>query len=183
MREIVSLWFGLCMLVASYLADRRTREDFAFWGYLFGMFAFWGGLTSLDSDSELGKFLYCCINLFLMGVSVVLQRRVFIVFGSIGVFGYLGHLAGDVFEDTLTFTFALSALGLIVIFAGLQYHRHRKTIEEKSGPLASSFHQAFPSDEQGLDLSGPGRGRGENSRLDCVAFRARGFATSFVLRR
>ena len=44
-REIVSLWFGLCLLVASYLADRRTREDFAFWGYLFGMFAFWGGLT------------------------------------------------------------------------------------------------------------------------------------------
>jgi hypothetical protein len=36
----VSLLFGLLMLVATYVIDRRTREDFAFWGYLFGLAAF-----------------------------------------------------------------------------------------------------------------------------------------------
>ncbi|HEX2499993.1 MAG TPA: hypothetical protein VHO73_00950 [Methylomirabilota bacterium] len=39
----VSLLFGLVMLVVTYLVDRRTEEDFAFWGYLFGLAAFWGG--------------------------------------------------------------------------------------------------------------------------------------------
>ncbi|WP_207260785.1 DUF2157 domain-containing protein [Desulfovibrio sp. Huiquan2017] len=131
-RKIVSLWFGLAMLVTGYLVDRRTRQDFAFWLYLFGMLAFWGGLTSLDSDSELGKFAYCGVNLLLMGVSVVLQRRVFIVFGALGVSIYLGHLAADVFDDTLSFSFALSGLGLLVILAGLQYHKHREAIEEKT---------------------------------------------------
>lgn len=130
-RKLVSVWFGLVMLVGSFLVDRRTEQDFAFWGYLFGLLAFWGGLTSMDSDTELGKLVYCCINVILMGVSVLLQRRVFIVFGGIGVSIYLGHLAYDVFESELLFAFALSGVGLAVIALGLQYHRHKDTIERK----------------------------------------------------
>nr|WP_321513043.1 DUF2157 domain-containing protein [uncultured Pseudodesulfovibrio sp.] len=130
-RKLVSVWFGLVMLVGSFLVDRRTEQDFAFWGYLFGMFAFWGGLTSMDSDTELGKFMYCCINLLLIGVSVLVQRRVFIVFGGIGVSIYIGHLAYDVFESELLFAFALSCVGLAVIALGLQYHRHKESIESK----------------------------------------------------
>lgn len=130
-RQLTSLWFGLCMLVVSFVVDRRTKEDFAFWGYLFGTIAFWGGLTGLDSDTELGKFLYCCINLVMMAVSVLIRRRVFIIFGSLGVFGYLAHLADEVFSDALMFTFGLSAIGLAVIALGIQYHKHKDTIENK----------------------------------------------------
>jgi len=130
-RQVTSLWFGLCMLIASFTVDRRTKEDFAFWGYLFGTIAFWGGLTLLDSSSELGKFLYCCINLVLMAVSVLIRRRVFIIFGSMGVFGYLAHLAGEVFPNELMFTFGLSATGLAVIALGIQCHKHKDAIENK----------------------------------------------------
>lgn len=28
----ISMWFGLGIIIISYLIDRRTREDFAFWG-------------------------------------------------------------------------------------------------------------------------------------------------------
>lgn len=128
-RKLVSLWFGLAMLVVSFLVDRRTRDDFAFWGYLFGMIAFWGGLSMLRSNSELSKFIYCMINVGLMMLSVLLSRRVFIVFGALGVAGYLGHLASSVFRDSFMFTFALSALGLGVIGLGLLYHRNRERIE------------------------------------------------------
>ncbi|MDO8527224.1 MAG: DUF2157 domain-containing protein [Deltaproteobacteria bacterium] len=128
-RELVSLWFGLAMLLVTYLIDRRTKEDYAFWGYLFGLLAFWGGLSSLDSNSEFNKFLYCLINLFLIFVSVILSRRVFIVFGAIGVSGYIGHLAYWVFKDSLMFPFALSMLGILIIYLGLQYQRHHIRIE------------------------------------------------------
>lgn len=130
-RKVVSVFFGLVMLIASFIVDRRTREDYAFWGYLFGMLAFWGGLTALDSDSELSKFMYCCINIALMGISVLLQRRVFIVFGSMGVAIYLSHLASSVFRDELSFAFALSLTGLAVIGLGLLYHKHEKALEQK----------------------------------------------------
>ena len=125
----VSLCFGLLVLVGAYLVDRKTKEDYAFWGYLFGMLAFWGGLSLMKSDSELNRFLYCLINLGLMVLSVLLQRRVFIVFGALGVFGYLGYLAHRVFRDSLFFPFALSLLGILVIYLGIKYQRHREEIE------------------------------------------------------
>jgi len=125
----VSLCFGLLVLVGAYLVDRKTKEDYAFWGYLFGMLAFWGGLSLMKSDSELNRFLYSLINLGLMVLSVLLQRRVFIVFGALGVFGYLGYLAHRVFRDSLLFPFALSLLGILVIYLGIKYQRHREEIE------------------------------------------------------
>jgi len=125
----VSLWFGLAFLVVSFLVDRRTRDDYAFWGYLFGTLAFWGGLSLMDSQSEVSKLLYCLINVVLMLISVLLDRRVFIVFGALGVFGYLGHLAYTVFKDSLLFPFALSALGLAIIWLGIYYQRYRTRIE------------------------------------------------------
>lgn len=72
------------MLVGAYGVDRRTREDFAFWGYLFGLLAFWGGLSLLESDSEWNRFLYGLVNLAFILIAVLFQRKVFIVFGTIG---------------------------------------------------------------------------------------------------
>ena len=126
----VSLWFGLAVLLTSYLIDRRTKDDYAFWGYLFGLAAFWGGLSTMNSDSELTKFMYCLLNCGLIVLSVALQRRVFLVFGSVGVFGYLGYLAHRVFQESLLFPFALSLLGVLIIYLGVTYQRKRRSIEE-----------------------------------------------------
>ena len=126
----VSLCFGLLVLLVAYAIDRRTEEDYAFWGYLFGLMAFWGGLSLMESSVEWKKFLYCLINIGLIFLAVFLQRRAFIVFGACGVFGYLGHLSYDVFKNSFLFPLVLSFLGLVVIFFGVQYQRHRDQIEE-----------------------------------------------------
>jgi hypothetical protein len=34
-----------------------------FWLYLFGVLTFWGGLSSMNSGSGLGKLTYCGIKL------------------------------------------------------------------------------------------------------------------------
>jgi len=125
----VSMWFGLAMLVAAYAVDRRTREDFAFWGYLFGLMAFWGGLSLHNSDSELAKAGYCLINVALMGAGVFLRRRAFLVFGGIGTFGYLAHLASVVFADSILFSVTLAALGVVIIAAGVQVKRQGPRLE------------------------------------------------------
>jgi len=125
----VSLWFGLAMLLAAYLVDRRTKEDFAFWGYLFGMLAFWGGLSVMESRSELARFGYCLINVALMLAAVLLERRAFMVFGTLGVFGYLSHLAYTVFKDSVVFPFALSLIGIAIIALGVFYQRNQPRIE------------------------------------------------------
>lgn len=84
----------------------------------------------MESSSEWKKFLYCLVNLGLIIVAVFLQRRVFLVFGAFGVFGYLGHLSYDVFKDSFLFPIVLSFLGLVVIYLGVQYQRHRERFEK-----------------------------------------------------
>lgn len=124
-RRWVSLWFGLLLLLVSLLIDGRSKLDFAFWGYLAGLLAFWGGLSLIDSSSELGRALYCLLNLGLIGLAVLLRRPLFMVFGALGVAGYLGYLADQVFQDSLLFPIALSLLGLAVIGLGLLYQKRQ----------------------------------------------------------
>ena len=129
-REEITMVFGFAMLLLTYGVDLRGGDqDFTFWGYLFGLLAFWGGLSSLDSHSELEKFVYCLINLALIACSLLLRRRAFIVFGALGFFGYLGHLAYRVFEDSILFPFALSLLGIAIIYLGLQYQRRKVLVD------------------------------------------------------
>jgi hypothetical protein len=128
-RKIVSLIFGLIMLLSTYFMDRRTRKDYAFWLYLFGLLCFWGGLSLMSSDSELNKFFYLCINILLVIISVLFKRKVFLVFGSLGVYGYLYHLSSRVFEDSMLFPVALSLIGILIIYIGLKYNKHQERIE------------------------------------------------------
>lgn len=125
----ISMGVGLLTLVVSFVVDRRTEGRFAFWGYLFGLLAFWGGLTAMDASTEWSRFGYFLINVGLIGASILLQQRVFLVFGALGAYGYLGYLSYDLFADSLWFTFALTALGASLIAAGVFYQRHRDRIE------------------------------------------------------
>jgi hypothetical protein len=53
-----------------------------------------------------------------------------VVFGAAGVFGYVGHLAWEMFEDSLLFPFVLSTAGLAIIALGILYAKNRDRIEE-----------------------------------------------------
>lgn len=130
-RQRVSLWFGLGLLLVFLGIDGRTRQDYAYWGYLAGLLAFWGGLTSMESGSEFGKALYCLINLGLMAIAVLLRRPMFMVFGAMGVAAYLGYLSYDVFADSLLFPVVLSLIGLGVIGLGLLYQKHREHLSTR----------------------------------------------------
>lgn len=125
----ITMAFGLAMIIASFIIDRRTKEDFAFWGYFFGLLAFSVGLCILTLGHERYMALYCAINVLLMILSVYLGRTVFLVFGAIGVFSYLCYLAYDVFANSILFPFILSFIGLAIVAAGIFYQRHRDKIE------------------------------------------------------
>jgi hypothetical protein len=113
------------MTLVAFWVDLRSRfsRDYAFWLYLFGVLTFWSGLSLMDSGSEWGKLAYCGINVAMILVGAVLGRRVFAVFGGLGVAGYLGYLSYRVFKDSLVFPFALSAVGLAIIALGVLWQR------------------------------------------------------------
>lgn len=129
----ISMAFGAAMTLFALWVDVRSRRvadgrDFAFWLYLFGVIAFWGALSGLRSDSELSRLGYGVINLAMIGVGAALSRRVFAVFGAVGVAGYLGHLSHSVFQDSLLFPVALTAIGAGIVAAGLWWQRHEEAL-------------------------------------------------------
>jgi len=125
---VVSMAFGSLMTAASVAIDRRTSEDYAFWGYLFGVSSFWLALTFFDKGGHLGMAGYFAVNLVLMLASVVLQRRIFLATGALGATGYLMYLAWDVFNG-MAFPIALSAIGVGVILAGIKYHQNKERVD------------------------------------------------------
>ena len=125
----VSVAFGVVILMGAYLVDRRTEADYAFWGYLFGLLAFWGGLTTMEAGSEWTYLGYGLLNVVLVGLGIFLERRAFLMFGSLGVFLYLGHLAYEVFADSVYFPLALSGIGVGLIYLGIKYQQNRAAIE------------------------------------------------------
>jgi hypothetical protein len=125
-RRTVSIIFGLSMIAAAWMIDlkRPTGPDLGFWLHIFGAATFWGALTASPESTELTRVIYLLINLLLIGLALFLDRRIYAVFGAMGVATYLGYLAYDVFNDMILFSFALSAIGLGIIALGLWLNRH-----------------------------------------------------------
>ena len=128
-QALITMWFGLFMTLLAFWVDIRSRKtlDYAFWLYLFGVLAFWGGLTNQHSDSELNKFLYFCVNLLLIGIGAVLVRKVFAVVGALGSCFYLSHLAYKVFEESWAFPVVLTVLGFSIIWMGILWQKNEES--------------------------------------------------------
>ena len=138
----VSLLLGIATCAIAVWVDIRTRrasgewaQDFAFWLYIFGAIMFWGGLSLRFSDSELAKLGYVMTNVVLIFVGAAIGRRVFTVLGAFGVVGYLGYLSYEVFEDSLLFPFALTALGLALVVLGIWWQRNESRINTRLAAL------------------------------------------------
>lgn len=128
-RRMVSLRFGFATILVAWAVDCLKRGgDFAFWLHLFGVIIFWGAVTATSAGTAFDKALYCAMNVGFLFLSVFLGRKVYAVFGVIGLAFYLGDLANKVFRDSLLFPFALSLIGIAVIAAGLFYYRHQARI-------------------------------------------------------
>ncbi|WP_019903780.1 hypothetical protein [Methylobacterium sp. 77] len=128
-RRTISLWFGLGLVAFAWAVDLRQKQaDYAFWLHLSGILTFWGAVTWHHSDSEVAKALYALMNVGLIGFAIFLSRRIYAVFGAIGVALYLGDLASRVFRDSLLFPFALSLIGLGMIGLGILYQRNARRV-------------------------------------------------------
>lgn len=141
LRKWFSVCFGLIVVLLAFWVDLRSRftRDYAFWLYLFGLLAFWCGLTALDSSALAGKFVYLAINLGLVLIGAVLARRTFTVFGALGVAIVLGNLSWHWFRSSWIFPIALTLIGLGIVYLGVWWTRNE-------GRLAARLRASLPAD-------------------------------------
>ncbi|RJG06851.1 DUF2157 domain-containing protein [Noviherbaspirillum cavernae] len=130
LRKMISLVFGLVMLLFAFFVDLRSRhdKDYAFWLYLFGLLTFCGALSLMGSGSLSGKLVYLAIHFGLVFIGAVLGRRTFAVFGGIGIAIVLGDLSWHLFRNSLAFVLVLTLLGFALIWIGLWWSKNEVVV-------------------------------------------------------
>ncbi|EFB42508.1 hypothetical protein [Parachlamydia acanthamoebae] len=128
----VSLYYGLGLMIAGYFLDRYGKDKYAFWSYFFGTLAFWSSLCDLawnHSENEWILLIYLLINFILLSLSILLQRKILCIVGAIGIFAYLSHVAYRIFENSIWFPIVLSLIGILLIYCGVLYQKHRVKLQ------------------------------------------------------
>jgi hypothetical protein len=130
--QTVSAVMGAGMLLLGVFLQRRAKQDYSGWFYLFGHIIILGFFSSLAIDREgiLG-LVYFAVYLSFVVASVWLQRRVFLVFGAFGCYGYLSYLAFQVFDGAMGFVFALGGIGLLIVLSAVGYQKYGRPWLEK----------------------------------------------------
>ena len=137
----ISFWFGILMIIWSLIMDiyNKRKPDFWFWLSLFGTIIFWWSLSMMNSWSFWWPIIYCIINIGLLFLGMIFLRRVFVVFGALGIFGYISYLSYTVFAGSLLFPFILSSIGIGIIFIAIYFKRMETKIGEFVGKLFPTF--------------------------------------------
>jgi len=123
----ISVIFGIGMVAGSAFVDRiqsvrKLQKDYAFWGYIYGVAALFGGLIDLRyyvyENSDAFRWIFLISNLALCSGSVIFQRNVFIVFGGLGA----SSAIVDFFVNEATIeenAWVSVSFGTILIVAGI----------------------------------------------------------------
>lgn len=115
---IASITVGGLLNVLAFALCRKEQKDFSFWSYLFGMFLCWSGLTGWNIQTQWGYFTYFLINLIFILLSSFFHRKIFMLFGFLGVIYYIVNLV-YIFSDSLIFSYVLGAIGFSIIMLAI----------------------------------------------------------------
>jgi hypothetical protein len=127
LEQFMSLAIGFGLVVLGVVLQRRTRQDYSRWFYIFGHVIILGnfGALAYDKQGVIG-LLFLAMYLVFVVASVWLQRPVFVVFGALGCYSYASYLAFQVFNGALGFVFALAIIGLVIVLSAVGYQKYAR---------------------------------------------------------
>ncbi|GHT78727.1 hypothetical protein FACS1894130_05820 [Spirochaetia bacterium] len=127
-RAVVSRIFGFIMIIIGYICDIKLKKDYSFWLYLFGLLTLISGFSVFYNNDNFMFIVFGIVHILMIVFSVILDRNVFLVFGSIGIIELLGWLSYKYFKGLFLFPFSLTVIGVILITCGVYYQKNRGRI-------------------------------------------------------
>jgi hypothetical protein len=134
MRKGFTLIVGLVLVTLGLYADLNRHpvgERFAFWAYFAGLMAFCTAVPLLLNNQWPGKLMYLVVHVGLVMIGAILGRRVFEVFGGIGITLVMVDMAWEIFRDGLAVVSALTLLSLALLAIGLWWWRHEPAVSAR----------------------------------------------------
>jgi hypothetical protein len=110
---------------------RAPEGDFAFGFWLAGLLTSSIAFGVVWADGGHWRHLLAPIAVALVVLSLYLGRRTILVFGVIGIFGYLAWLAVDVFGNVIDFQLTVASLGILLILATVFLQRRFPALVER----------------------------------------------------
>lgn len=127
-RRWVSIVISAAMIGVAKLLDRKTKEDYSLWLFIYGGLIFMtaGAFTWLKNEAE--ALIYFVTHLLFVVASIRWQRTSLMVFGAIGIYIYFSHLAYDLFKNSPFFPIALALLGLLMILGTVYFQKNKEKL-------------------------------------------------------
>lgn len=124
-----SMWllslYGVVFVVAGLVVDRLRLRPYAFWLYLVGLTATFVflGIDSFDNALGLTGLIFLSLSIVAIALSLVLDEQVFLLYGALGLYGWVSALIIDAFGGSRTVAAILIALGVVIVLAGVAWQR------------------------------------------------------------
>lgn len=136
-RKWVSIIIGAIMIGAGRLLNRKTEEDYSLWLFIYGALIVTTVTAFSWLNNNLNALVYLALHIIFVVLSVRWQRKSLMVFGALGIYIYLGHLAWMIFSNSPFFPIVLASIGLLMILGTVSFQRNKDTLTgiiNKSGP-------------------------------------------------
>ena len=137
---------GAAAVAADGTERRAGPGDYAnaFWviglaGTTLGYMVLW-----LRADDSAWRHLLLPTALGLVALSLYVRRRTVLLFGVLGVIGYLGFLAQHVFREFISFPILLAGLGILVILATVWTQTRFPALVDRLEARRGSDERPFP---------------------------------------
>jgi hypothetical protein len=149
LEQTVSICVAVAMLAAGVLLQYRTEQDYSRWLYLFGHVALLANLGALAYRKE-GPVALVFLGVYvgIVLASVWLQRPVFLVFGALGCYSYIGYLAFRIFPGAGEFPIALAITGFTIVLTAVGFQKLAR------GWLESHLHRSGVGPAQHEEVPG-----------------------------
>ncbi len=124
-RKYVSLIFGIISILIGYVVHRKSDASFAFWIYFFGLLTLVSSLSIFYNDDILMFVIFFLVNTVFIFLSIILEQKVFLVYGIIGLMEFVGRLSFEIFKDSPILPFVYTAIGILLIIIGIQVQKNK----------------------------------------------------------
>lgn len=127
--EDPSMWvmslYGVAFVAAGLVVDRLRMRQYAFWLFLVGLTATFVFLGIDSFDDALGPtgLTFLALAVVAIVLSMVTDYQVFLLYGALGLYGWVSALIIDAFGGSRTVAAILIALGVVIVLAGLAWQR------------------------------------------------------------
>jgi hypothetical protein len=127
--EDPALWlmalYGGLLVCAGLVVSRMDLRQHAFWLFLSGLTATFVflGIDSFDDALGPAGLVFLALAVVAIVLSMVIDYQIFLLYGTLGLYGWVSALVIDAFGGSRPVAFGLIVLGVVVVAAGLAWQR------------------------------------------------------------